>query len=111
MGEGREIMMRYSARWLSVCSVCCGRLVCMAASLPARAERVTVSLDGEWQIEESVGATEMPKVFEHTVMVPRLANQPRKRCQEPFPNVVGRCQGRKARQVRFSSPRMRCESG
>jgi beta-galactosidase len=45
-------------------------------SLPAffAAERVTMSLDGTWQIEESLSPTEIPKTFHHSVPVPGLAN-------------------------------------
>lgn len=36
--------------------------------------RATVSLNGAWQIDESVSATEMPKAFGHTVAVPGWVN-------------------------------------
>jgi len=39
-----------------------------------RAERVTLSFDGVWEVEESVSATEMPARFTHTAPVPGLAN-------------------------------------
>ncbi len=38
------------------------------------AQRVTVSLNGTWQIEESVGGEEMPRSYSRTVTVPGLAN-------------------------------------
>ncbi len=46
-------------------------------------ERTTISLNGTWQIEESVGATEMPTAFTHTVVVPGLVNL----SQPAFPQV------------------------
>jgi beta-galactosidase len=44
-----------------------------AAILPA--QRVTVSLNGTWNITDSVGAEDVPRAFPHTVPVPGLANQ------------------------------------
>ncbi len=38
------------------------------------AGRTTISLDGTWQIDESVSPTDMPKKFDHTVVVPGLVN-------------------------------------
>jgi len=49
----------------------------------ASAGRVTVSLDGTWQIAESKAADEMPAAFTHTVSVPGMANL----AQPPFPDV------------------------
>ena len=49
-------------------------LTLLLLALPARAERTTLSLDGAWQVEESVSATEMPVLFTHTAPVPGLAN-------------------------------------
>ncbi len=45
-----------------------------AFALPANAERVSMSLDGEWAIEESVGPEEVPTAFGHRVPVPGLAH-------------------------------------
>ena len=41
---------------------------------PAWSQRVTVPLDGLWQIEDSVSATEIPASFSHHVAVPGLAD-------------------------------------
>jgi hypothetical protein len=64
-----------------------GLLAVTAASLLggtlAHAGRQTVSLDGPWQIADSVAADEMPTVFSSTVPVPGLANLAR----PAFPNV------------------------
>jgi beta-galactosidase len=46
-------------------------------------ERVTLSLDGEWQIEDSVAAEAMPREWRHRVPVPGLANL----AQPGFPDV------------------------
>jgi hypothetical protein len=37
-------------------------------------ERTTISLNGTWQIDESVSATEVPKAFSHTLVVPGLVS-------------------------------------
>ena len=52
-------------------------------SLHAAPGRVTASLDGQWQIEDSKSPTEMPAAFTHTVPVPGLANL----AQPAFPDV------------------------
>jgi beta-galactosidase len=49
----------------------------------ARAERVTVSLDGTWEIEDGKSATDIPTAFTHTGPVPGMANL----AQPPFENV------------------------
>jgi hypothetical protein len=51
------------------------RLLIALTALPlvAAAERTTISLDGVWQIDESVAATP-PAQYRHTVQVPGLAN-------------------------------------
>ena len=36
--------------------------------------RTSISLNGTWQIEESVSATEIPKAFGHAVVVPGMVN-------------------------------------
>ena len=36
--------------------------------------RTSISLNGTWQIDESVSATEIPKAFGHVVVVPGTAN-------------------------------------
>jgi hypothetical protein len=41
---------------------------------PAWSQRVTLPLDGLWQIEDSVSATEIPAAFGHHVPVPGLAD-------------------------------------
>ena len=47
------------------------------------ADRKTFSLDGQWQIEESVSATNQPQQFKHKAPVPGLANL----AVPAFPNV------------------------
>lgn len=40
----------------------------------ASGQRVTVALDGEWQVEDSVSSDTIPTRWTHTVAVPGLAN-------------------------------------
>jgi beta-galactosidase len=49
-------------------------LILALSALAALAARQTLPLDGTWQIEESLSATEMPARFTHTAPVPGLAN-------------------------------------
>jgi hypothetical protein len=49
-------------------------LIATLPSLAARAERVTMSLDGSWEIEDTLSATEIPSQFTHTGPVPGLTN-------------------------------------
>ena len=54
--------------------MCCGVAV---LSLPAGAggpHRTTLSLNGTWEVEDSVGANEMPTAYHHTAPVPGLAH-------------------------------------
>jgi hypothetical protein len=44
------------------------------AGAPARAERVTLSLDGTWRIADSVAAEPAPRSFPATVPVPGLVH-------------------------------------
>lgn len=39
-----------------------------------KAHRTTLSLDGRWDVEDSVGADEMPKAYTHTTPVPGLTH-------------------------------------
>ena len=52
-------------------------------SVPLLAQRQTISLDGEWQIEDSVRPDDMPAKWAHTVPVPGMANLAR----PPFKDV------------------------
>ena len=60
-------------------AICLGLLLCPAA----QAARLTLSLDGSWQIADSFSAEAMPQVYGHTVPVPGLANL----AKPAFPNV------------------------
>lgn len=66
----------------------CARPAKIALSLAlfaatAFAQRMTISLDGTWQVADSVSATQMPAKFDHTAPVPGLAHS----ATPPFPNV------------------------
>jgi beta-galactosidase len=52
-------------------------LAALVLALPAEAlaQRATLSLDGQWRIEESVAPEPPPRTFARTVAVPGLANQ------------------------------------
>jgi hypothetical protein len=50
---------------------------------PLWAQRVVVSLDGQWKVEDSTGAGEMPSAFTHTVPVPALTHS----ATPAFPDV------------------------
>lgn len=64
-------------------AICLGLLLCPAA----QAARLTLSLDGSWQIADSFSAEAMPQVYGHTVPVPGLANL----AKPAFPNVDAFC--------------------
>lgn len=53
------------------------------AAPTAWAQRITVDLNGVWQIGDSVGADEMPREFSHSVQVPGLVHN----ASPPFPDV------------------------
>jgi beta-galactosidase len=46
-------------------------------ALPIAAQRVTIPLNGDWSIGESVGPDDVPAVFRHTVPVPGLVHSAR----------------------------------
>ena len=69
------------------------RIVCLPAVLglvgllvsggKAFAGRMSLSLDGQWQVADSVSAVEMPSRFDHTAPVPGMANL----AKPAFPDV------------------------
>lgn len=62
----------------------CGVVFLLAGAMPLLAgERLTVSLDGAWEIDESVSPGDIPAAFRHQVLVPGMANLAR----PPFANV------------------------
>jgi len=63
--------------WLAVLVFFC------LSSVRASAERVTLPLDGTWQIADSVAAEPAPRAFRATVAVPGLVHNAR----PPFPDV------------------------
>jgi hypothetical protein len=67
-------------RTLRICSLA-GLL--LAGASPATAERITLSLDGRWSVEEGVEPGAVPAAFSHTVAVPGLTDQ----AQPPFADV------------------------
>jgi hypothetical protein len=54
-----------------------------ALCLPALAGRITVSLNGTWEIEESVAVEQIPSAFGHKILVPGLIHS----AEPPFPDA------------------------
>ena len=78
--------------------------VVVLAAAPARAERVTVPLNGTWQIADSVAAEPAPKAFRATVAVPGLVHN-------ATPAFAGRGRLRQPGARRTTrSPRSSCRS-
>ncbi|HYG35133.1 MAG TPA: glycoside hydrolase family 2 TIM barrel-domain containing protein [Clostridia bacterium] len=69
-----------AVRFLTILSILSFFLFLSSA---AQAERLTVSLDGTWQIADSESATDLPTSFSRKVPVPGLANL----AKPAFPNV------------------------
>jgi hypothetical protein len=63
-------------------ALACFAFQCLFA-VAAFADRTSLSLDGVWQIEDSVSATNIPAAFTHTVPVPGMANL----AKPAFPNA------------------------
>src|ERR1035437_10323752 len=62
-------------RWLACCTMailCAGSTVLHAAS--EATHRTTLSLDGQWDVADSVSADAMPKVYSHKAPVPGLTH-------------------------------------
>jgi len=49
--------------------------LCLLLTLTGLAQRNIISLNGIWDVEESIEATKMPKKFSHQVEVPGMINQ------------------------------------
>ena len=60
-------------RWMKWMVCGCIASMCTIA-FAQKTQRATVSLDGKWDIEDSVGENDMPKSYSHTVPVPGLAH-------------------------------------
>lgn len=54
--------------------MCCCMVIFSLAAVAQKAHRVTLSLDGQWEVEDSVGADQMPAAWHHTVPVPGLTH-------------------------------------
>ncbi len=48
--------------------------ICSLAAGAQTTHRTTLSLDGQWDVEDSVGANQMPAAYHHTAPVPGLAH-------------------------------------
>jgi len=49
--------------------------LCLLLTLTGLAQRNIISLNGIWDVEESIEATRVPKKFSHQVEVPGMINQ------------------------------------
>jgi hypothetical protein len=49
-------------------------IACLLTAGLASAQRVTIPLDGEWQIEDSLSPDTAPTTWRHKVQVPGMAN-------------------------------------
>src|ERR1035441_8969894 len=54
--------------------ICCCMAICSLAAGAQTTHRTTLSLDGQWDVEDSVGASDMPATWHHTAPVPGLAH-------------------------------------
>src|ERR1035437_9851328 len=64
---------KMKARRAILCVICCMAISPLAA-LAQTAHRATLSLDGTWDVEDSVSADQVPSAYHHTVSVPGLAH-------------------------------------
>ena len=63
--------------------VLCASVAVGLCGAPASAERITISLDGQWEIADSVQPEAIPERFDRKVPVPGLANLAR----PPFADI------------------------
>jgi len=54
--------------------MCCGMAIFTLSAAAEKEHRTTLSLDGQWDVEDSTGANEMPKTYHHTTPVPGLTH-------------------------------------
>ncbi len=54
--------------------LCCGMVMCSFSAGAQSAHRTTLSLNGQWDVEDSVGADHKPTAYRHTAPVPGLAH-------------------------------------
>ena len=53
---------RRTILWL----MCCGMAICSQSAGAQTTHRTTLSLEGQWDVEDSVGANEIPAAYHHT---------------------------------------------
>jgi hypothetical protein len=54
--------------------MCCGVALCSLAAGAQQTHRTTLSLDGQWDVEDSMNGAEMPAAYHRTAPVPGLAH-------------------------------------
>src|SRR5208337_2358645 len=57
-----------------LCVMCFGIAISSLSSWAQHNRRTTLSLNGTWDVEDSVNADEAPQVYNHTAPVPGLAH-------------------------------------
>ncbi len=62
------------ARAAILCVIFCGITVLSLSASAQKAHRTTLSLDGQWDVEDSVGANDLPRAYTHTAPVPGLTH-------------------------------------
>ncbi len=54
--------------------ICCCIAICSLATGAQTTRRTTLSLDGRWDVEDSIGASDMPATWHHAAPVPGLTH-------------------------------------
>jgi beta-galactosidase len=65
------IKMALMKRTVTILFIC---LLFIRCSDPKFSKRITVSLNGSWEVEESLSADSLPKIFKHKTIVPGLVD-------------------------------------
>jgi len=61
---------RQTILWL----LCCGMAIFSLSAKAQQARRTTLSLDGQWDVEDSIGPDQLPTAYHHTAPVPGLTH-------------------------------------
>jgi hypothetical protein len=61
---------RQTVLWL----LCCGMAIFSLSAKAQQARRTTLSLDGQWDVEDSIGPDQLPTAYHHTAPVPGLTH-------------------------------------
>ena len=61
---------RHTILWL----LCCGMAIFALSAKAQQARRTTLSLDGQWDVEDSIGPDQLPTAYHHAAPVPGLTH-------------------------------------